>query len=66
VDFDFQCLLCGAQFDGVLHVKPERCPECQAPERYIESAKVWDRIEAENRAINKRDEFKEEELRNGC
>ena len=57
---EWQCLLCGATFDGVLHTKPERCPECQAPERYIVSVEERAKIEEQNRAINKNDEFLED------
>ena len=32
---EWQCLLCGATFDGVLHTKPEKCPECGGPENEI-------------------------------
>jgi len=59
---EWECLLCSATFDGVLHTKPDRCPKCHAPERYIVS--VFERavIEEENRAINKRDEELEERM----
>ena len=53
---EYLCTLCGEQFDGVLHTKPEQCPKCGAPERYIVDAFEAERIRAENRAINARDE----------
>lgn len=62
---DYECTLCGEQFDGdVYHNKPDSCPECRAPYRYIVDANEAARIQAENEAINKRDE-ELEELKNG-
>jgi len=54
-DYDYQCLLCGAIFDGEmvdihLHM-PERCPECGGPEDEIvpiELEEVNDRKENEH------------------
>ena len=58
---EWQCLLCAANFDGVLHTKPDNCPECHAPERYIVSAHERAEVEEQNRAINKHDEFLKED-----
>lgn len=60
VRMDFECTLCGHQFDGVLHVKPDKCPKCNAPERYIVDANEAARIRAENEAINNHDEYLED------
>ena len=60
MDDEFECLLCSSTFDGLLHAKPEKCPKCQAPERYIVDAFEQARIRAENERINKMDEYKEE------
>lgn len=57
---EWQCLLCSATFDGVLHTKPDRCPECNAPDGYITSAFEQAEIEDENRRINKQEEMKDE------
>lgn len=60
-DYDFQCTLCGEQFDGgVQHEKPDNCPACGAPEKYIVDAEAAEEHEAENRAINKHDEYLED------
>jgi len=48
---DYQCLLCGETFNGVLHTKPEQCPECGGPEDEIvpiELEEVNDRKENEH------------------
>ena len=64
-DYDFQCLLCVSQFDGdVQHNKPTNCPYCKGPKSEIVDAETAEEREAENRAINKRDE-ELEERRNG-
>ena len=58
---EWECILCEATFDGILHTKPARCPVCKAPERYIISSDEWVKIVKEvNKAINKG----EEELEN--
>lgn len=57
---DFQCLLCGATFDGVLHTKPESCPKCDGPESEIVDAETEQIRMRQNEAINKHDEYLED------
>lgn len=55
-EYDFQCLLCGSQFDGVLRAKCSVCPMCGALEKHIVDAETAEEQEAENRAINAHNE----------
>lgn len=57
---DFQCLLCRATFDGVLHTKPERCPVCDGPESEIVDAGEQQEEELRNERINKHDDYLED------
>ena len=59
-DYDLQCLLCGGQFDGTLHVRPDNCPYCDGPESEIVDADYAEDMELENMIINKQDEFRED------
>ena len=61
-DYDFQCLLCGSQFDGILRVTPERCPACGGPESDIVDADAVEEMIMRNKAINKHDEDLEERI----
>ena len=53
-DYDFECLMCGAQFDAedFCGPAPESCPECGSPRSEMVEAKVAE----ENRRINAREE----------
>ena len=57
---DFQCLLCGEQFDGEMvdiHLhKPETCPFCEAPQSDIVDTEEAHR----NWIINKTEDMKHE------
>ena len=61
---DWQCKECGFQQSGHLHNAPAFCYACASI--YFEPTAEAEKREAENRIINKQDEFREEELRNGC
>lgn len=54
MDYEWQCTSCGNQLDGILHFKPDLCPVCGCTE--FEDAELAEKREAENRAINARDE----------
>lgn len=60
-DFQWQCCSCGHQQDGEWGYAPDACKECGCCnfEPVVEAVKR----EAENRAINKHDEYLED-LRN--
>lgn len=63
--YDFKCLLCDEQFDGDLwHKKPGFCPICNGPKSEIVDAEAAEEEEARNKAINKHDEYLEEDMRN--
>ena len=56
---EWQCTSCGHQLDGdVMHNKPDLCPVCGGTE--FEDAEDAEKREAENRAINKKDEYLED------
>ena len=58
---DFQCLLCGATFDGVLHTKPEKCPECGGPESEIVDAEEQHETDMKNWIINKQEDMRHDD-----
>ena len=57
--YDFKCNRCGLLFDSADIFKPYSCPECGSTE--FEDADLVEKREAENMAINKRDEELKEE-----
>ena len=61
-DYDWQCTNFGHQMNGSYGCKPDVCPECSGTD--FEDAEAAEEREAENRAINRRDE-ELEERRNG-
>ena len=58
-EYEWQCTNCGHQLDGYLHGKPDLCPECGNTD--FEDTEAAKEREAEDRAINKHDEFLEDE-----
>ena len=56
---DWQCCSCGQQQDGILGYVPNACKECGCCD--FEPAAEAEKREAENRAINKHDEYLDEQ-----
>jgi rubredoxin len=60
-EYDFECMLCGHQFDAESiicghFIKPDECPKCKAPkDNFITTAQA-----EQNRRINHDDLMREE------
>ena len=60
MDYEYRCCYCGYYYDGSIHFHrpPELCKICGCVD--FEDTEVAEKREAENRAINKREEMKDE------